>query len=276
MSGLFSEQQLSVPETGGAEKSPDTFLPVDKGGTEKSPDTFLPVVFADEHVVVVDKPAGVPSVPARSRLDPPSVVERLAADWGPLEAAHRLDRDTCGLVVFARTHAARAALGRAFESRLVQKRYLAVVHGGPPTAEGVVHLPLADDPTAPPRKRIDPLVGRRATSRWRRLAVAADHAGTTSLLALEPVTGRSHQLRAHLAWLGAPIVGDRLYAPGGHGVAAAGGPIALCAVAIDVPHPHDGRRIALAATVPVTAPWTLYDTACYAVGSSADPLTCDQ
>ena len=251
------------------------FVP-EKGGTEKSPDTFLPVVFADEHVVVVDKPAGVPSVPARSRLDPPSVVERLAADWGALEAAHRLDRDTCGLVVYARTPAARAALGRAFESRLVRKRYLAVVHGGPPTAEGVVHLPLADDPTAPPRKRIDPTVGRRATSRWRRLAVAANATAATSLLALEPVTGRSHQLRAHLAWLGAPIVGDRLYARGGHCVGAVCCPLALCGVAIDFPHPHDGRRIALAATIPATAPWTLFDAACYAVGSSADPLTCDQ
>ncbi len=236
----------------------------------------VPVVFADEHVVVVDKPAGVPSVPARSRLDPPSLIERLAADWGPLEAAHRLDRDTCGLVVLARTPAARAALGRAFESRLVRKRYLAVVHGGLPRAEGIVHLPLADDPTAPPRKRVDPLVGRRATSRWWRLAVAADAAIAMSLLALEPVTGRSHQLRAHLAWLGAPIVGDRLYERGGSGSPAAGGPLALCAVAIDFPHPRDCGRIALAATVPAVAPWTFFDPACYAVGSSADPLTCDQ
>lgn len=239
----------------------------------------VPVVFADEHVVVVDKPAGVPSVPARSRLDPPSVVERLAVEWGSLEAAHRLDRDTCGLVVLARTPAARAALGRAFESRLVRKRYLAVVHGSPPSAEGIVHQPLADDPTAPPRKRVDPLVGRRATSRWSRLAVAADASKAMSLLALEPVTGRSHQLRAHLAWLGVPIVGDRLYECGGsgsRGSPAAGGPLALCAVAIDFPHPNDGRRVALAATVPAVAPWTFFDPACYAVGSSADPLTCDQ
>jgi hypothetical protein len=125
------------------------------------------------------------------------------------------------------------------------------------------------------RKRVDPLVGRRATSRWRRLAVAANASEAMSLLALEPVPGRSHQLRAHLAWLGVPIVGDRLYARGGsgsHGSPAAGGPLALCAVAIDFPHPHDCRRIALAATVPAVAPWTFFDTACYAVGSSADPL----
>ena len=261
VSGLFSGQKGPVPEN---------------GGPEKSPDTFLPVVFADEHVVVVDKPAGVPSVPARTRLDPPSVVERLAAEWGALDATHRLDRDTCGLVVFARTTAARAALGRAFESRLVRKRYLAIVHGGLPSAEGIVHLPLADDPTSPPRKRVDPLVGRRATSRWWRLAVAADATGATSLLALEPVTGRSHQLRAHLAWLGGPIIGDRLYARGGRGAASAGGPIALCAAAIDFPHPYDGRRITLVAGIPAIHPWTLYSPELFAVGTSAEPLTCCQ
>ena len=83
----------------------------------------LPIVFADRHVVVVDKPSGIPSVPARSRLDPPSVVELLTAVYGQLEAAHRLDRDTAGLLVLARTAAARGLLGRAFEARVVRKRY---------------------------------------------------------------------------------------------------------------------------------------------------------
>ena len=85
------------------------------------------IVLLDEHIVVVDKPAGMPSVPARTPLDPPSVVERLAAGIGAVEAVHRLDRDTSGLLVLARTPHARAALGRAFEHRHVQKTYLAVV-----------------------------------------------------------------------------------------------------------------------------------------------------
>jgi tRNA pseudouridine32 synthase/23S rRNA pseudouridine746 synthase len=221
----------------------------------------VPIVFVDEHLVVVDKPPGIPSVPARTPLDPPSVTVRMAADLGWVEAVHRLDRDTSGLLVLARTPAARAALGHAFESRAVRKRYLAVVAGEPPGAEGLVHLPLADDPWRPPRKRVDPILGRRATTRWRRLAGAAFAGRPVSLLELEPVTGRSHQLRAHLAWLGAPIVGDRLYG-GGQAVTAAGR-LALHAFAIDLPHPADGRRIELVAVVRLqgpTDPWTAFQS----------------
>jgi tRNA pseudouridine32 synthase / 23S rRNA pseudouridine746 synthase len=219
----------------------------------------VPIVFADEHLVVVDKPPGIPSVPARTPLDPPSVTVRMAADLGWVEAVHRLDRDTSGLLVLARTPAARAALGHAFESRAVRKRYLAVVAGEPPGAEGLVHLPLADDPWCPPRKRVDPILGRRATTRWRRLAGAAFAGRPVSLLELEPVTGRSHQLRAHLAWLGAPIVGDRLY--GGGQPETAAGRLALHAFAIVLPHPADGRRIELVAGVRLEGPndpWTVF------------------
>jgi len=236
----------------------------------------LPIVFADGHVVVVDKPSGMPSVPARSRLDPPSVAELLEPAYGPLEAVHRLDRDTAGLLVLARTPTARRFLGRAFEARAVRKRYLAVVHTAPPTAAGVVHLPLADDPWSPPRKRIDPLLGKRATSRWWWLAAAETVAGPVSLLTLEPVTGRSHQLRAHLAWLGAPIVGDQLYGPRGRATERLRPRLALCAFRIDFPHPEDDRRIALCAVVAAEPPWTLFDRSFYAVGRSADALTCDQ
>ncbi len=212
----------------------------------------LRIVLIDDHLLVVDKPSGMPSVPARTPLDPPSVARVLAADHGPLEAAHRLDRDTSGLLVLARTPAARAALGRAFESRAVSKTYLALVHGRPPTDEGVIHLPLADDPWLPPRKRIDPILGRRATTRWRMLAVQATNGGgRQALLELEPVTGRSHQLRAHLAWLGCPIAGDRLY--GRHGGADCRR-LALHAAAVAFPHPADGRSVCLASP-PLGPPW---------------------
>ena len=223
------------------------------------------IVFLDEHVVVVDKPGGMPSVPARSPLEPICVGARLAELHGPLEAVHRLDRDTSGLLVLARNAPARAALGRAFEARDVRKRYLAVVTGSPPRDSGVVHLPLADDPNLPPRKRVDPVAGRPATSRWRSLATAGPPDHELTLLELEPVTGRSHQLRAHLAWLGLPIVGDRLYGPVGKAppdpATAASDravPLALHACGIDFPHPVDGRRIELRCPVPTAPPWTLF------------------
>lgn len=211
------------------------------------------IVSADPHIVIVDKPAGMPSVPARTPLDPPAVAAVLAAEWGPLEAVHRLDRDTSGLLVLARTAAARAALGRAFESRQVAKRYLAVVTGGPPTTAGTIHLPLADNPHRPPAKRVDPILGRRATTRWRVVATRRAGDAVRTLVELEPVTGRSHQLRAHLAWLGCPISGDPLYGP--HGGA---GRLALHAATLEFPHPNDGRVLRLAAP-PAAVPWADFD-----------------
>jgi tRNA pseudouridine32 synthase/23S rRNA pseudouridine746 synthase len=217
----------------------------------------------------------MPSVPARTPLDPPSVVERLAAGVGAVEAVHRLDRDTSGLLVLARTPQARAALGRAFERRDVCKTYLAVVAGALPEDAGTIHLPLGPDPDQPPRQRVDPILGRRAESRWRRLAEAADGGRRLTLVALEPVTGRSHQLRAHLAWLGAPIAGDPLYGAGG----STG--LALHAARLAFPHPADGRLIDVHATPPAVRPWSLFgaalfDQAWQDVGASADSPTRDQ
>jgi tRNA pseudouridine32 synthase/23S rRNA pseudouridine746 synthase len=211
------------------------------------------ILFADAAVVVVDKPSGMPSVPARTPGDPPAVAAVLAAAWGAVEAVHRLDRDTSGLLVLARTPAARSALGRAFESRQVAKRYLAVVAGRLPAAAGTLHLPLADDHARPPAKRVDPILGRRATTRWR-VVTDLDDGPHHTLVELEPVTGRSHQLRVHLAWLGCPIRGDRLY---GRRDEPADIPLALRAAAIEFPHPVDGRRVRLE-SLPHGPPWDAF------------------
>jgi tRNA pseudouridine32 synthase / 23S rRNA pseudouridine746 synthase len=209
------------------------------------------IVFADADLIVVDKPAGMPSVPARTPLDPPCVASHVCAAFGGLEAVHRLDRDTSGLLVLARSSQARAALGRAFEARAVQKRYEAIVHGGPAGNEGIVHLPLASDPERPPRSRVDPILGRPATTRWRLLTTASIAGQQSSRLELEPVTGRSHQLRVHLAWLGMPIVGDRLYGP--VHTAAERPPAArlgLHATRLVFPHPRDGRLVEVSSQPP--------------------------
>ena len=215
-----------------------------------SDNSLVRVVFADADLIVVDKPAGMPSVPARTPLDPPCVAWRLRGEYGPLEAAHRLDRDTSGLLVLARTHETRAALGRAFEDRTVRKRYEAVVHGVPDRAEAVVHLPLAADPARSPRSRVDPILGRPATTRWRLLPSSPSPGKHWSLLELEPITGRSHQLRVHLAWLGMPIIGDRLYGPLTGRVAPR---LALHATWLVFPHPRHGRPVEVRAEPPCWA-----------------------
>ena len=211
-------------------------------------------MFVDDAIVVVDKPPGMPSVPARNRADPADVARRLSGmlpgERGRPEAVHRLDRDTSGLLLLARSPAARAALGRAFERGQVEKGYVALVRGGPPAPAGLIHLPIAPDPLRPPAQRPCVTVGRRATSRWSTVATGGMADGVT-MLELEPVTGRSHQLRVHMAWLGCPVLGDRLYggAAEGHGER-----LWLHAARIAFPHPGDGRRMAFVAPLCLDRP----------------------
>ncbi len=221
-------------------------------GREASRCTAVPelrILLLDEHVVVVDKPAGMPSVPARTPHDPPDVATVLAAgelaDGPRPEAVHRLDRDTSGLLILARTGLARAALGRAFEGGMVRKSYRAFLAGRLPGTEGVIHLPLAPDAAASPRQRVDPILGRAATSRWAWVGGEGLPEGVTAV-DLVPVTGRSHQLRVHMAWLGCPVLGDRLY-----GQAPSGGRLWLHAARIEFPHPDSGRAVSLLAPLVV-------------------------
>ncbi len=223
-------------------------------------DSMLPprIVFADDAIIVVDKPSGVPSVPARTPLDPPAVALRLAAEFGHVEAVHRLDRDTSGLLVLARTRDARAALGIAFEARRVTKHYLAIVVGETSETSGMIDLPLARDPNHPPRHRVDHDHGKEARTAWRLVAPCRHEVDSDvkSLLAIEPATGRSHQLRVHLASIGHPILGDRLYGQPPWNEAC---PLALHATRLALDHPTTGEPLVLVAPPPTTYPWNAFN-----------------
>ena len=196
------------------------------------------VVYADPWLVAVEKPSGLLS---QSGLGPDlqdAVPARLRAAWGELRLVHRLDRDTSGLLLLARDADAHRALSRAFAERRVRKTYRADVWGQPAGLWGRIEAPLARARRQPPQHRVHPL-GRPSRTLWRRLA--SD--GGTTRLALRPRTGRSHQLRVHLAWLGHPILGDPLY---GHARSRAQAPrLQLHACGLVFPHPHNGERIAL-------------------------------
>ncbi|MDW8398616.1 MAG: RNA pseudouridine synthase [Acetobacteraceae bacterium] len=182
-----------------------------------------------DSVLILDKPAGLPVHAARPGR--PSVT-----DWLPYlrfgkrrdpQPAHRLDADTAGCLVLGRTKPALAELGAAFAARRVEKRYWAVVRGGPLAEAGVIELPLAKTSTAATgwRMRADP-AGQPARTLWRVLARGPE----TTLLELSPETGRTHQLRVHCAASGWPILGDALYGPRG-----AAGPLHLLARFVAVP-----------------------------------------
>jgi tRNA pseudouridine32 synthase/23S rRNA pseudouridine746 synthase len=171
------------------------------------PPTLLHVLHLDEACIVADKPAGLLAVPGRTERD--SLATRVQALHPDARIVHRLDQATSGLMLFARGAVAQRALGMAFAARQVHKRYVAVVEGRPAADAGEIDAPLAADWPRRPRQRVDAVGGKPALTRWRVLRRDADSAW----LELEPLSGRTHQLRVHLAHLGHPIRGDRLYAP---------------------------------------------------------------
>jgi len=217
----------------------------------------LAVLWEDAEVLAVDKPPGMvvhPAPGARRGTLVAAVLHRLGALEGVGDPArpgivHRLDRDTSGVLLVARTAAALAALARQFHDRTVEKRYLAVVHGRLARERGMIDRPIG----RAPRARRMSVRGRRPRAAVTRFEVL-ERFGVATLVALYPETGRTHQLRVHLAAAGHPVVGDRVYGPRAQArapaVLAAFGRQALHAEAITFTHPTSGQRITVRAPLP--------------------------
>ena len=183
-----------------------------RGGMETRydpPTGDIPVLHADHEILVVEKPAGLLSVPGKGADLADCLILRLGRAFPTVRLVHRLDRDTSGVMVFGLTEHAQRHLGRQFEERKVKKTYLARIAGRLEPKTGTVDLPLTVDWPNRPRQMVCPETGRPAVTDWR--VMKADAAETR--VRLMPRTGRSHQLRVHMLALGHPILGDPLYAP---------------------------------------------------------------
>ena len=174
------------------------------------PDTPLEVIHHDHALLVVNKPAGLLSVPGKGAHLADCLMSRILAAFPEALLVHRLDRDTSGVMVFALTPHAQRHLGLQFEKRQVRKVYVARVWGELAPKTGTVDLPLTVDWPNRPRQKVDHAAGRPAVTDWR---VVRIEDGTTRVR-LYPHTGRSHQLRVHMATIGHPILGDPFYATG--------------------------------------------------------------
>ncbi len=209
------------------------------------------VLHEDEDIVVIDKPAGLLSVPGRGPRRQDSAERRLKARRKPAELGpegwprlvHRLDLATSGVIVAAQYKEAYVALQKQFSRRQVQKRYLALLRGHLEHASGEIDLPLRPDWDDRPRQLVDRREGKPARTRFERLGFE----GELTRVALFPLTGRTHQLRLHAAHeegLGLPIEGDRLYGFGGEGR------LMLHAERLEFRHPRTGAQLHFEAPCP--------------------------
>lgn len=205
-------------------------------------DPPLTVLHADDSVVVFDKPAGLLAVPGRDPALADCLEARARRVWPDSLTVHRLDLATSGVCVLARGAQAHRVLSMQFARRHTEKTYVALVRGAVWAERGSIDLPMRADWPNRPRQMIDPVQGRPALTRWKRLG----REGGATRLRLCPVTGRSHQLRLHLLCLGHPILGDPIY--GGGMVEAPR--LMLHAETLAFRHPGDGRPVRFMARCP--------------------------
>ncbi len=203
--------------------------------------TTADIILADDDIIILNKPAGLLSVPGRYNKD--SAFSRLQAEFGELHIIHRLDMDTSGIIVYARSKAALTNVQQQFEKQLTRKVYEAVLIGCLKGSHGCINMPICVDWPNRPLQKISHINGRYALTRWKKLA----QSDTNTRVELYPKTGRSHQLRLHMLNLGHAIVGDPFYAPES---AATEPRMLLHARELDFTHPVTGEQLSIVCPAP--------------------------
>jgi len=203
-------------------------------------------VHIDEHLIVVDKPAGLLTVPGRGQHLQDCLIHRVQRHCPDALIVHRLDMATSGLVVLGRGPVAQRLLSALFQARQVDKAYEALVDGLVAQDAGDIDLPLITDWPRRPLQKVDHEIGKPSQTRY--VVRARDATAGRTRLHLEPLTGRSHQLRVHCLAIGHPILGDPLYGPTRTQQAAAR--LCLHASALAFTHPVTGEALTWRSPVP--------------------------
>ena len=203
------------------------------------------ILYQDEALLVVDKPTKLLTVPGRHPANRDCLISRVQCEFPGAQVVHRLDYDTSGIVLLPLTKKALSALSKQFQARTISKLYTARVAGQLSAAAGEINLPIAPDAERRPLYKICQLTGKPSLTRYRVLDYRAGDNST--LVELEPVTGRSHQLRLHLAAIGHPILGDTLYASPAQ--AAMAPRLLLHAQQIRLQHPNTAKELTLTAVI---------------------------
>ncbi len=200
-------------------------------------DPWLNVIHHDQELVVLSKPAGLLSVPGRDPAHHDSLELRARERFPEARIVHRLDRGTSGIFVMALTARAHRHLGLQFEKRQTRKTYVALVSGKIEKDKGTLDLAMRTDWYNRPKQMVDTCMGREAITQWE---VLERHDNHTRVL-LSPLTGRSHQLRVHMQYLGHPILGDSFYAPPSS--VENSSRMMLHAESLEIAHPDGGQRV---------------------------------
>lgn len=204
------------------------------------------LVYHDEHLLVVDKPAMLLTVPGRHPANHDCLISRVQREFPSASVVHRLDYDTSGLVILPLSKKALSAISVQFQQRQVEKTYHALVAGQPAPSQGSIDLPLVADEARRPLSKVCMAQGKPSLTWYETLSYDAET--DVARMALQPKTGRSHQLRLHMQAIGHPMLGDPFYAPAP--IAAKAKRLCLHAAKVRFIHPATGDWLVLEAPTP--------------------------